>query len=191
MDKLSAKQRNTAKPTWSMLKRSLVELEQKELLGLIRDLYGASKENQSFLHTRFALGGDTLEPYKTTISRWVCPDVMRNQDYSVSKAKQAISDYKRAIETADGMAELSVFYCESCADFLSFCGTDDGGYFDAMVRMYGQALKAIFQLEKNQQESLVERLEQVRFRESHSWSCTVASDMDSLMEQYRFGESGQ
>jgi len=37
----------------------------------------------------------------------------------------------------------------------------------------------------------VERLEQVRFRESPSWNGAVASDMDSLMEQYRFGESGQ
>ncbi|MDX8389065.1 MAG: hypothetical protein R8M38_01105, partial [Mariprofundaceae bacterium] len=73
MDKLSAKQRNEAKPTWSMLKRSLVELEQKELLGLIRDLYRASKENQSFLHARFSLGQDTLEPYKLTIKRWICP----------------------------------------------------------------------------------------------------------------------
>jgi Calcium binding len=46
--------------------------------------------NQAFLHA-----DDMLEPYKKTIDRWVCPDPFRNQDTSVSKAKQAISDYKR------------------------------------------------------------------------------------------------
>lgn len=174
-----------------MLKRSLAELEQKELLGLIRDLYSASKENKAFLHARFDLAIDALAPYKATISRWACPDVIRNQDYSVSKAKKAISDYRRAIGRPDGMAELAVCYCESCTDFLDYCGMDDEGYFDAMVRMYEQALQAIFRLEENQQEDFMERLEQVRLRERPSWNGTVASDMDSLMEQYRVGESGQ
>jgi len=190
MDKLSAQQRNTSKPTWSMLKHSLIELEKKELLGLIRDLYGASKGNQAFLHARFSLGPDVLAPYKSIIRRWVCPDVMRNQDYSVLKAKKAISDYRRAIGQPAGVAELSIFYCESCADFLDYCGIDDEGYFDAWMRMYEQALKAVCQLDHHQQVDFVERLEHVRFRESHSWNGTVASDMDLLMEKYRFDEKG-
>jgi len=130
-----------AKPTWSELKQHLAELDRKALLGLIRDIYAASKENQTFLHTRFGLGDDILKPYKETISRWVCPDVMRNQDISTSRAKKVISDYKKAIGRPEGLAELSVFYCEACADFLGFCGMDDEGYFDALVRMFGQALQ--------------------------------------------------
>ena len=35
---------------------------------------------------------DVTSPFKATISRWVCPDVTRNQNISVSKAKKAISD---------------------------------------------------------------------------------------------------
>jgi len=190
MGKVSDQQGNTGKPTWGSLKRSLIELEKKELLGLIRDLYSASKENKAFLHARFSLGSDVLTPYKSIIRRWMCPDVMRNQDYSVSKAKKAISDYRRAIGSPVGMAELTVFYCESCADFLDYCGIDDEGYFDAWVRMYEQALKSIRQLEENQQEGFVERLEHVRFRESCSWDPFVASAMDSLMEKYRFDETG-
>jgi len=137
------RQKNSNRPTWSALKRQLVGLEQKELLSLIRDLYGVSKDNQTFLHARFALLDDVLDPYKKIISRWVCPDVMRNQDYSVAKAKKAISEYRRAVGKPAGVAELSVFYCEACADFLDSCGTDDDGYFDSWVRMYEQALKAI------------------------------------------------
>jgi hypothetical protein len=58
----------------------------------VHDLYAAKKENKAFLHARFGLGDDILEPYNATISRWFCPDMMRSQDYSFSKAKKAISD---------------------------------------------------------------------------------------------------
>ncbi|UCZ57300.1 hypothetical protein LGV61_03200 [Desulfurispirillum indicum] len=85
------------KPTWTDLKCQFADLDRPALLGLIKDLYAASKNNQAFLHARFALGEDVLEPYKFTIDRWVYPDVMRNQDISVAKAKKAISDYRKAI----------------------------------------------------------------------------------------------
>ena len=87
------------------LKRQLVDLDRPALLGLIQYLYAASKNKQVFLHARFALSEDVLKPYKATIDRWVCPDVMRNQDISVAKAKKAISDYKKAIGRPEGRAE--------------------------------------------------------------------------------------
>jgi hypothetical protein len=70
------------KPVWSDLKRHLADLDQPALLGLIRDLYAANKNNQAFLHARFAIGEDVLGPYKATIDRGVCPDVMSNQSGS-------------------------------------------------------------------------------------------------------------
>jgi len=145
-------------------------------LGLIQDLYAASKHNQAFLHARFTLGEDVLEPYKTTIDRWVCPDVMRNQDISVAKAKKAISDYKKAIGRPEGLAELTVFYCESCMNLLGYCGMDDEGYFNALVRIFEQAMKAmkaIAALEPSQQDAFAERLERVR-SEGPSWGWGVA-----------------
>jgi len=67
---------NKKKPTWTDLKRALADLDRDALLGLVHDLYAAGKENKAFLHTRFGLGDDVLEPYKAPISRWVCPDVV-------------------------------------------------------------------------------------------------------------------
>ena len=46
----------------------------------------------------FGLGGDALEPYRVVIERWLCPDVYKNQDYSVAKARKPIADYKKALE---------------------------------------------------------------------------------------------
>jgi hypothetical protein len=120
---------NKKKPTWTDLKRALADLDRDALLGLVHDLYAAGKENKAFLHTRFGLGNDVLKPCKATLSRWACPDVVHNQGYSVAKAKKAISDYKKAVGHAEGLAELSVFYCVSCRDFIGFCSVDDEVFF--------------------------------------------------------------
>lgn len=181
------KQPRQKKPTWSDLKRQLAGLDRSALLGLVQDLYAASRDNQAFLNARFALGEDVLEPYKVIIDRWVCPDVMRNQNISIARAKKAISDYKEATGRAEGMAELTVFYCESCVNLLSFCGMDDEGYFNALVRMFEQALKAIVALEPNQRKGFVQRLEAVR-NEGHNWGWGVGDDMDYLMAEYGFAK---
>jgi hypothetical protein len=159
------------KPTWNDLKYTIGGLDRDALLGLVHDLYAAHKENKTFLHARFGLGDDVLEPYKATISRWVCPDVMRNQDYSVSKAKKAVSDYKKAVGHADGLAELSVYYCESCRDFLGFCSVDDEVFFNALVRMFEQALKWIRQLDPVQQEHYLEREQRHGRADGGVWIC--------------------
>lgn len=151
------KRSNKKNPTWSDLKQQLVNFDHAGLISLIQDRYLANKQNQAFLHARFGLGEDVYAPYKTTIDRWVCPDVMRNQDISVAKAKKAISDYKKAIGRPEGIAELTVFYCESCMNFLGYCGVDDEGYFNALILIFEQALKAIQGLDVKQQSSFFER----------------------------------
>jgi hypothetical protein len=90
---MTSKQKKSKK-TWSDVKSKLADIDRVGLIGLIQDLYAANKDNQTFLHARFGLGEDILKPYKDTISRWICPDVMLNQPFSVAKAKKAITDYK-------------------------------------------------------------------------------------------------
>jgi hypothetical protein len=55
--------------------------------------YAAHKGNQTFLHACLGLEKDILKPYKQMIGRRLWPDVPRNQDMSVAKAKRAISHY--------------------------------------------------------------------------------------------------
>lgn len=62
---MTTKPRKTkSKPTWTDLKCNLAELDRNALLGLVQDLYAASKDNQAFLHARFGLGDDVLEPLR-------------------------------------------------------------------------------------------------------------------------------
>ena len=104
-------------PPGPMSKQNWRILTRAALLDLIRSLYSAPKDNQIFLHSRFGLGGNVLEPYKKVIDRCLWPDVLRNQDISVSQAKRAISDYKKAVGDPEGVAELMVFHCEQAAGF--------------------------------------------------------------------------
>ncbi len=180
------KKSNKKNPTWSDLKRQLVNFDHVELLELIQDLYTANKQNQAFLHARFDLGENVFTPYKATIDRWVCPDVMLNQDISVAKAKKAVSDYKKAIGRPEGIAELTVFYCESCMSFLGYCGMDDEGYFNALILMFEQALKVIQNLDARQQGSFVERLRVVQ-HEGHNWG--IGDEIDDMMAEYGFAEA--
>jgi hypothetical protein len=128
----------------------LSDFDRAGLLGLLHDLYAASKDNQTFLHARFGLGNDLLKPYKVSIDRWLWPDLFKNQDTSVAKAKKAIADYKKALGQPEELAELMVFYCERAAGFSNDVGLQDESYFIAMVRMFEQALKAIGVLPEEQ-----------------------------------------
>ncbi len=116
----SSGKKNT--PSWSDVKARLADFDRAGLIGLVQDLYAASKDNQAFLHARFVLGDDVLKPYKTAIDRWLWPDVLRNQDTSVAKAKKAITDYRKALGQPEGLAELMVFYCERATGFCDDIG---------------------------------------------------------------------
>src|ERR1700689_3818040 len=112
-----ARRQPASKPSCTDVKAELINFVRPGLLRLIQDLYAAHKDNQTFLHARFGLGIDVLKPYKETLDRWLWPDVLRNQEASVVKAKQAISSYRKAVGEPAALAELMVFYCERAAGF--------------------------------------------------------------------------
>ncbi len=172
-----------ANSSWIDIKARLADFDRDGLLWLVQDLYGASKVNQAFLHARLHLGSDVLKPYKTTVARWLWPDVLQQQDTSVAKAKTAIADYKKASGTAYGLAELMVFFCEQASGFSSDVSLDDERYFDALVRMFGQALKAIATLPLAQRPALWARLDAVRHA-SHDIGYGVGEDMDKLLAEH-------
>ena len=172
-----------ASPSWTDVKARLAEYDRAGLLGLVQDLYAGSKDNQAFLHARLQLGEDVLEPYKAAMDRWLWPDVFKNQDTSVAKAKKAIADYKKASGTADGLAELTVFYCERASGFSREVGLDDEAYLSALVRMFEQALKVVAALPGRQRAALWTRLEMVRDR-SHDLGYGVGEDMDTSLAEH-------
>jgi hypothetical protein len=175
---------NKSAPNWSDVKAALNDMDRAGLLALLQNLYAANADNRTFLHTRFALGADTLAPYKTVIDRWLSPNFSRNEDFSVAKAKKAIADYRKAIGNAGALVELMVYYCERATRFSDEYGLQDEGYFDALVRMFEQALKAIATLPKTQQLKPLARLDQVR-KISRNFGYGVNDDMGDLLARFK------
>jgi hypothetical protein len=76
-----------------------------------------------------------------------------------------------------------VFYCEKAARFSAEYGMQDTGYFDALVRMFEQALKVSITLPAKQRDTMLDRLDAVRTI-SHSFGYGVGDDMDDLLVEY-------
>jgi hypothetical protein len=169
-----------SKPTWTDVKAKLQELDRAGLLALVQDLYAASKDNQVFLHARFALGDDVLKPYKQTIDRWLWPDVFKQQDTSVAKAKKAVADYKKAVGSSEGLAELMVFFCERAVGFSCDVGLQDEAYFEALVSMFENALLTAKALPDASRASLLTRLATVRHL-GHNVGFGVGDEMGDLL----------
>lgn len=132
-----AKQQTKAQPTWTEVKAKLASFDRAALLAVVQDLYAAAASNRAFLHARFGLGEDPLQPYRNTIDRWLWPDIFRGQETSVSRAKAAISEYKKAIGDPVALAELMVFYCERAAGFCH-----DVGHRSSLFRCSGANVRA-------------------------------------------------
>jgi len=183
-----AKRQRKSHPTWTDVKAKLANFDHAGLLGLIQNLYAAHQDNRAFLHARFGLADDVLQPYKQTIEQWLYPDVFGTQDISVSKARKAISDYKKAVDQPEGLVELMVFYCELATDFCDEFGMQDEGYFGALVRMFEQAIKLADTLPTVPRDAFVARLDRVRLV-SHNFGYGVGDDLDFLLAEYGVGKS--
>ena len=151
-------------PNWRAIKAALQSFDRAGLLGLVQDLYALDKGNKAFLHARLGLGPEQLAPYRAIISRWICPDLMKSQFVSISKAKKAIANYKKAIGQPAGLAELSIFYCEEALSFIESCAFEDERFFVALIRMYDRAMQCVLDLPAPQRRTFVERLGRLRSR---------------------------
>src|SRR5215469_8926647 len=92
---------------------------------------------------------------------------MKNQTVSVSRAKKAIADYKKAIGRPEGLAELAIFYCEEAFSFVEACSFESEKYFVALIRMYDRPVNCVLSLPLAEQRAYVERLGKLRSRAKH------------------------
>lgn len=96
-----------------------------------------------------------------------------------------MAGHKAAYRERSGCTENVVCrpFTESAAGFSSDVGNQDEGYFDALVHMFEQALKATCQLSAGDRDTLIVRLDRVRTI-SHSFGYGVGDDMDGMLAKY-------
>jgi hypothetical protein len=64
-----AERKRKSRPTWTDVRAKLADFDRGGLLGLIQNLYDADEGNRAFVHARFGLTDDVLQPYKRTIEQ--------------------------------------------------------------------------------------------------------------------------
>jgi hypothetical protein len=176
------KRQPKSKPTWADVKARLASFDRAALLAVLQDLYSATARAIERFSCPVRVGRGPLLPCKKMIDRWLWPDIFRRQETSVSRAKAAIREYKKAIGDPEGLAELMVFYCERAAGFCRDVGHTDPAYFDALVRIFGQALDATTILVPNVQSQFLGRLDQLRSID-RQLGYGVGDDMDVLLAE--------
>jgi len=107
------------------------------------------------------LSADPLAHYKKIIAACVYPDLIRNKPIQIAKAKKAISDYSKAVGDPLGEAELMTFFVEQGTSLTCDIGDLGGGFYAAMVLMFGRAAERIRQLPEPQREAFQERLQAI------------------------------
>jgi|LauGreDrversion4_2_1035121.scaffolds.fasta_scaffold18276_5 hypothetical protein len=149
------------KQTWSAVKSAASKLSQKELLGLIGELYRLSSQNKAFLHARFADQSIAMDEFKTIVSECLNPDVSRDRPLQVAKAKKAVADFCKAVADPITHADLMVFFLEQGNAFTLEYGDIDAGFYSALVAMARHAAEVICSLPIGLQEPFMERLGEV------------------------------
>lgn len=133
----------TIKVPAGVLVPALDKFSKDGLSGLVLDLYGISRQNREFIETRLSLNADPLKPFKAIILDALDDDTGNQRPISISKAKKAISDYRKASGDKDGELELMVLFVER-GNFLTVEYGDFGEpFYDSMTRMFEKVVQRV------------------------------------------------
>jgi hypothetical protein len=169
------------KQTWSTVKSAVAKLSNSELLSLVAELYRLSKQNQAFLHARYADADAAMEDCKKIISECLYPDMQRDRPLQVAKAKKAIADFCKTVANPVLHSELMVYFLEQGNSFTVEYGDIDADFYEALLAMAHRAVNSICDLPKEKQKPFTERIAKVvRSSSGIGWGYH-----DELAEIYR------
>jgi hypothetical protein len=146
----------------------------------VESLSQAQRERLAYIDFRLYYMGEVGRPDLT--SRFGLAPAALSQPDLCSQGQKGHQRLQKGGWSARGLAELTVFYCEEVFDFLAGCGMDDDGFYDALVRMFEQALKYVLDLPKAQQKAFLARLDRVRqLGQDVGWG--VGDDFDHIWSE--------
>ena len=146
------------KPSWKDIKQVISGWSDKQLIGLVQDLYLLTPENAAFLNARLlqtSAPQQTLAPYKKRIRAAVSPKQPWKQDVRLSEGRKAISEFKKANGNARDTLLLMTYYVQCGNDFTLEFGDIDERFYDSMCSMVRQIIDRLL---KEQDKKLVDEI---------------------------------
>lgn len=140
------------KPSWKDIKPIISGWSDKELIGLVQDLYRLNASNADFVNARLLTTSSpkqTLAPYKKRICEAVSPKEPWKQDVRLSEGRKAISEFKKANGNTRDTLLLMTYYVQCGNDFTLEFGDIDEKFYDSMCSMVRLIKEQLFK-ENNQ-----------------------------------------
>ncbi|WP_206662954.1 DUF6155 family protein [Anaerobacillus alkaliphilus] len=128
----------------SELKKSLKQLDQKELIQLVVDMSKLNTDVKEFLATKY--GGEEVvnelfNKAKKKITNEFFPEKGMPK-LRLTEAKKAIADFKKTTGDDMKVADLMLLYVEMGTEFTRSYGDIDWNFYNNMIVMYGKVAGA-------------------------------------------------
>ena len=127
---------------WNEIK---VELDKRSnITDIVKELYELSDQNKYFLEARFLdLPINTIEPYKKIIIKALNPDVTRNEDLFIDKARSPVDDYGKSTGNFNGTMELAFLFLNEAINFCEEYGYREEDIECALQDVYDITINAL------------------------------------------------
>jgi hypothetical protein len=128
-------------PTWSEVKKQLANLEAKELLDIIGQLYKLNQDNKVFLTSQFGQGDaeQLAEPYRRAIKREFNPD-RGFPRINLGAARKALNNFKKSSADPVAVVDMMIFYVEQGVICTNNYGDIDENFYSSLESAYGDAV---------------------------------------------------
>jgi hypothetical protein len=125
------------------VKNNLKNLDKKQLIDLIGELYKKNKSVKEYFD--FYVNPkekELLSKYREKVSQAFFPK--RGFGYNLKEGKKAISDFKKLGVSEDNLADLMLFYVETGVEFTNDFGDINESFYSSLEKTYEQALTLMY-----------------------------------------------
>ncbi len=146
---------------WPSIRGRLEQLQHKELITLINELYRLNRDNQQFISAKYLPVSDAIiKPYKHLVEQCISPELRRGDErIEKAKARKAINDYWKATKDIYGKIDLMLYYVECGTQFTLTYGDIDEPFYNSLSSMFVQATQEIKKLSEDEvRENFIYRL---------------------------------
>lgn len=131
------------------LKKELKELDQKELIQLISDLYKLNKDVQQYLSNKFK-GEEAIKDLYEKTKKKINDEFFPERGFGklrLREAKNAIINFNKLSLDELKTVDLMLFYVEAGTKFTNTYGDIDSKFYESMLSMYN---KVVIECDKNE-----------------------------------------
>ncbi|WP_010531866.1 DUF6155 family protein [Lentibacillus jeotgali] len=126
------------------LKKNLKELNHKELIAVITDLYKLDSEVKDYLTLKFT-GEEKKQELFDRAEKEIRDEFFPDQGFGklrLAKAKKAFTDFKKLTNDQIGTLDLMLCYVEFGTEFTQTYGDIDERFYVSMESVYAQVISA-------------------------------------------------